>query len=110
MVNLIAKFGQTYGFAASDHVEEIRKYLGKYPDVVLMNSGRLPEKILKKYASEKGFPVKNDLKGRKKLPYEPLQIDLLGSEEIKRRSGDTLKRSLIRHDSAKLARGIMKTL
>ena len=110
VVNLIAKFGQTFGFTASDHVEELQKYLGKYPDVVLMNNRKLPKAILKKYALEKGFPVKDDLRKKNNLPFAVVRVDLLGSEEIKKRSGDVLRRSLIRHDSAKLARAVVKAL
>ena len=107
-VNLIAKYGQTFGFAASDHVSEIARYAGRAPDFVLINHKPLPKRILKKYVSEKGYPVKDDLMGKTK--FKLIRADLLGAEEIKKPSGDVLVRSLIRHDSDKLAREMMKLI
>ncbi len=103
VVNLIAKWGQTFDFNVSDHVEEFKKYVGKYPDYVLVNDKALPKSILKKYELENGGPVRDDLL-RKNTPYKVVRADLLGEEVIKKSSGDVLKRSLIRHDSQKLAR------
>lgn len=106
VLNLINKYGQTYSFKASDYIEELYKYLEFYPEVVLVNKAPLPQDILKKYAKEKGFPVEDNLKSNTK--YSVRKRNLLAGETIKRKSGDFVKRSLIRHDSKKLADVIIK--
>ena len=107
-VNLINKYGQTYGMKASEHVDELKKYLGLYPDHVLVNRAELPEDILIKYEEEYGYPVEDDLKSNGN--YKVTKRKLLAGETIKRQSGDVVKRSLIRHDSDKLADVILKLI
>lgn len=106
VLNLINKYGQTYGFKASDYIEELNKYLAFYPEIVLVNKSPLPQDILKKYAGEKGFPVEDNLKSNEK--YQVKRRKLLAGKTIKRQLGDIVKRSLIRHDSRKLADVIIK--
>ncbi|MFC1621966.1 uridine diphosphate-N-acetylglucosamine-binding protein YvcK [Patescibacteria group bacterium] len=102
IVNLVTKYGQTHNFSAKDHVEEIRKYIGKYPHFILVNNGDLPNNVVVKYARANEFVVINDLK---KLPgIEIVKKDLVARSEVVRKSGDVVKRSLIRHDSEKLGR------
>lgn len=107
-LNLINRYAQTYGFKASDHVAELKKYLKKYPEYVFINNSKLPSDILKKYEQEKGFPVENDLTENKN--YKLVNLDLLAKKEIKKSSGDVLHRSLLRHDPDKLAKAIFKIL
>lgn len=104
-VNLVTKFGQTYDFKASDFVNEMERYLTKPVDHILYNSTSLPEGILKKYILSNAFPVKNDLEKDSRV----ITADLLANEEIKTVGGDTVKRSLIRHDGDKIAK-IIETL
>ncbi len=100
--NLMTKYGQTHGFKESDFVEEIKKYVGKYPEIVLINNSVLPKEALKRYEESHEFPVKSDLKDEK---YQVIRKDLLNEEIIERKEEDVdiVKRSLIRHDSHKLA-------
>lgn len=103
IINLMTKYGQTYNFTAVDHVEEIKKYLGKRPDYILINNSSLPEKILAKYKKEKNdYPVKDNLVKNKSI----IRSDYLSRHIIKKYQADKLERSLIRHDSDKLARTI----
>lgn len=106
VVNLMTKIGQTYGFKASDHVLEMEKYIGRQVDAVIINTGKFPASILKKYEKEDEFPVIDDLDNLNDRKI--FRGNLLATEEIKKVSGDTLKRSLIRHDPSKLARVIIK--
>lgn len=106
--NIMTKYGQTHGFTAKDHVEEITKYVGRYPDVVLLNSSEYPKKILKRYEKEFAYPVKGQLSGYKKSAV--VKANLLAEEVVKKPSGDVLKRSLLRHDSDKLAWEIVKII
>ena len=105
IVNLMTKYGQTYGFKASDHVKTIDKYLGAdCLSYILINNVPLPKEILKKYEEEGDYPVEDDLKDN---GYKIVREDFLAKDPIKRSKGDTLKRSLIRHDSVKLAKIII---
>ena len=108
VVNLMTKRGQTYGFTAEDHLFEMEKYLGRPVDYVIYNSAKFPQNVLRKYKKEDEYPVADDLKilDSRRI----IRSGLLTTEEIKRVSGDILKRSLIRHDPKKLARVLMKIL
>ncbi|MBP8961045.1 YvcK family protein [Patescibacteria group bacterium] len=106
VVNLMTKFGQTNDFSASDHVLELRKYLGKLPDLVLVDNTKYPTKILDLYKEENNQPVLDDLKesGDYLVVREHLSSDLIFAKS----KGDALKGSLIRHDPDKLAWELMK--
>jgi len=101
IVNLMTKYGQTHGFAASDFVAAVQKYLGNCLDFVLINSAPLPEETIEKYKAENDSPVVDDLR---EAGFKIVRGDFLASDPIAKTSGDTLKRSLIRHDSKKLAK------
>lgn len=110
VMNLMTKFGQTNNFTASEHLNELEKYLGKgVIDVCLVNkTKKIPKKVLARYRQEKAFPVQDDLD--EKLPVKIIRRSLVSSKIYTRPKGDKLKRSLIRHDSAKLAKAIVSLL
>ena len=108
VMNLMTKYGQTYGFGALDHIAVLEKYIGKTLDVVLVNSASFTQKVLKKYEEMKEFPVVDDLD--RASSYKVIRAPLVSREHVEKSSTDTLVRSLIRHDSTKLARKIMDTL
>ena len=100
--NLMSKYGQTGGMTASDLVHEMEKYSGRSPDVVLVHKGRLPAGALKIYAKEREYPIHDDLGKQHNI----IRKDLISRQAVKPEKGDTLKRSLIRHDSKKLGRAL----
>ncbi len=106
VLNLVTKFGQTYGFKASDHLKEIEKYIGRRPDYILVNSTKLPKEILDRYRLQNDYPVENDLD----KTYNVVLTDLLANEVIVTPKGDKLKRSLIRHDGDKVAKKVLSIL
>lgn len=99
VVNLMTKYGQTYGFKASDHVREVEKYVGRNLDRVIVNSGPLPPESLDKYRAEQAVPVEDDLGADPNV----VRADVLQPAEVEPENGDPLKRSLLRHDPQKLA-------
>lgn len=101
IANLMTKVGQTTGMGVREHVDELARYIGRSPDVILVNDTPLPEELLIRYAREREFPVLMN------LDTNVLKQDLLATEEIIRSPGDVLKRSLIRHDPHKLAQVLM---
>lgn len=106
VVNLMTRFGQTNDFSARDHIGVIKKYIGnKTLDYCLVNSSKkFPKGILLRYKQEKAHPVLDDLK--EKDGYKVIRADLISAKVHKRHLTDKLKRSLIRHDSEKLAKVI----
>lgn len=108
VTNLMTKYGQTHNFTTRDHIEEIERYAGKKIDSIFINNIELPEDILGKYKLQQEFQVFDNLKEKEHCRI--IRNDFLASEEVSHTSGDTLKRSLIRHDSIKLAREIIGLL
>lgn len=105
--NLMTKQGQTHWMKASDLVEELAKYIGKYPDIVINNNKAIPNNILKTYKDKEGEMAIEDNLDILLDKCKILRANVIGDEEIKRQEGDTLKRSLIRHDPDKLAKIIV---
>ncbi len=108
VTNLMSKYGQTHNFTAKDYIEELAAYGGRVPDYILVNNGPLPEDILKVYYEERESPVTDDLFGENYS--NVIRDNFLASEKVVKTSGDVLKRSLLRHDSEKLARVIMEII
>lgn len=105
--NLMTKLGQTNDMGVSEHLSEIEAYVGKAPDYVFVNDTAFPEDLLQKYQDDDEYPVINNYQGK---DCQVITADLLATEAIKKADGDVLKRSLIRHDSRKLARKIMEII
>ena len=105
--NLMTKTGQTAGMGVAEHLKEIAKYVGRVPDHVLINSASFPKDLLKRYEEDNEHPVELNYTGN---DTKVVEADLLATEAVQTAAGDVLKRSLIRHDSRKLAREIMKLI
>lgn len=104
VVNLMNRKGQTTGFALSDYLRGLEKYLGEgIFDYVLVNNQQPPDELIEMYREE-GELVQCDVEGP-----NIISAPMLG--EMKEKSkGDLLERSLIRHDSKRLAQELMKIL
>ncbi len=107
VANLMTKVGQTAGMGAAEHVAEITRYIGRQPDVVLVNTGVIPEDLLARYAAEEEYPVAVNCTGD---TCSIVAGDFTAKEMVRLQSGDVLKRSLVRHDSKLLARAIIDIL
>ena len=104
VANLVNKRGQTTQFAVSDYLRELKRFIGKDVfDYVLVNNSKVPEDLVKIYEQE-GDLVQNDLKN----DHRTVAVDLLSNEIVQAQKVDSLKRSLLRHDSQKLANELMK--
>ena len=87
----MTKHGETNGFAASDFVSEIERYLGRRPDSIIVNS-RVPSMdMLRSYNTEKASVVIDDLT-------DAVRADLVNESDI------------LRHDPAKLRDVILKLM
>ncbi len=108
ITNLMSKYGQTHGFTMQKYLAELAVYTGRNPDYLLINNEPFSREILGKYEAQREFPVEDDIMEEDKTTI--FRTNLLADEEIKKSTGDTLRRSLIRHDPRKLARAIMDIL
>lgn len=108
VMNLMTRSGQTDGFTARDHLNEMERYIGKGSiDFCLVNSdGTISEDILKRYSEENAYPVADDLNGSVKV----IRGDYTSQEIYEKHKSDKLTRSLVRHDPDKLAKAIVGLL
>jgi len=108
IANIMTRFGQTDGFGLKEHIEEIEKYLGNGTlDYCLFNKmDRVSPKAIKWYKDNDALPVKNNYNGAVKV----ITKDLVSTAYYKKNSADKLTRSLVRHDSSKLAKAIIELL
>ena len=100
----MTKHGQTDDFKSSDCAAALQKYLGSKLDYVIANTAKPDGKILKAYAKEKAVLMMPDQKKLKKLGLKVIAQPLLSTSKVVKVPGDSLRRSLARHDSEKLAR------
>ncbi|OGG01796.1 hypothetical protein A2Z33_00775 [Candidatus Gottesmanbacteria bacterium RBG_16_52_11] len=108
VLNLMTKYGQTYGFRASDHLNVLWSYIGRTIDTVIVNTGPMAAEIVRHYKTEHEEVVRDDLNGVSS--YHVVREDVISPQIVSRSKSDTLVRSLIRHDSDKLAELLMKIL
>ncbi|MBC7075349.1 MAG: YvcK family protein [Syntrophomonadaceae bacterium] len=97
--NIMTEKGETDGFAVSDHLSAISRYLEEQIfDYVIVNSGTPDEERMLKYKAEGAEPVETDWEEIRNMGIEVIAEDLLLEGEV------------AWHDSDKLAKIIMKTL
>jgi uncharacterized cofD-like protein len=104
VVNLMNRKGQTTHFKTSHYLKEMVHFIGAdIFDYILINKEKPSSELIALYSGE-GELVENDMDDPRLI-----LADLLGrpSEEHKK---DILKRSLIRHNSRKLAQELMKVV
>jgi len=107
IVNLMNKNGHADDFVVSDYVRVIEEKIGKKGifDVVIYNTKKPATSLIRKYADE-GEPVGKGTKPKKGPRF--IGADLLADGLKKTSKVDFIRRTLIRHDSDKLARIIAK--
>lgn len=107
VANLMSRPGQTRGMSIGDHLREIERYTGRYPDVLLKNDAPLPQPMLEHYAADGDVPVMDD---SHLLPIPVVAADLISDAIITKHIADVRTISLVRHDSDKLASAILALL
>lgn len=109
IMNLMTEYGQTYGYTSRKFIEELDKYFPiNVLDLVFINNCPIPKNVLKKYQRFHAEPIVNDL--NRSYPFQLVEADLLSPRRIHPVKGDTLNRSLIRHDGDKIAQICMGIL
>jgi uncharacterized cofD-like protein len=105
IMNLMTKSGQTTYYKATDHLEDLSFYLQRQPDYVLMNNENISSDILTSYQHYNETKVENDLN---KNGYQIIEQDLIDDKKFKKNTSDILYRSILRHDSQKVAKELKK--
>jgi uncharacterized cofD-like protein len=102
ITNLMSKIGQTRNKTQKEVVEIVEKYIGRKVNYVLINNGRFPKEAYQRYLDDGEHILEDNLHdGDGRIV---IRRDLVAYDPIKKQKGDELKRSLVRHDSSKLAR------
>lgn len=105
IMNLMTKSGQTTDYKASDHLKDLILYLGCEPNYILINNGKIPSSILESYKRYNETIIVNDIA---KNGYKIIETDLIDNKSSKKNSADILYRSILRHDSIKVADQLKK--
>ncbi len=108
VVNLMTKYGQTYNYTATDHIRMIRQYIGDAIDVVLVNNGSIPKHALNAYAAHFEHPVIDNIASRSR--FRVIRANVVSRKLASKSKSDMLIRSLIRHDSERLASELIQIL
>jgi uncharacterized cofD-like protein len=108
VMNLMTKCGQTTNYKASDHIKDLEQYLGnEVIDYVLVNKKRPTEKALSWYKKFYEDVVEDDL-GNDSLSV--VRGNLIRDIIIEKDKADNYRRSIIRHDPAKLALAVINLI
>ena len=97
--NLMTKKGQTRGMSHLDIVNVMEEYIGRKMDNVLINNGEIKKELIEKYIEDGENLINDDFKKEDK---RILRKDIVANTEYVKDRGDTLKRSLVRHDPEKM--------
>lgn len=110
VANLMNRVGHADGFTVFDYVRKMEELAGgkRIFDTVIYNTKRPPAYLLRKYAEE-GAPVLAGNNGANRR-VDFVGAPLLANGTHRRIKGDTLRRTLIRHDSDKLAKLLVRLL
>lgn len=97
--NIMTQPGETSDFKASDHLAAIYNHLGQgCLDYILLNTTKVLQSSLEKYAREKAVPVAVDQRTLQRMGVKVFRADLLNEHE------------LVRHDPEKLARAVLSLI
>ncbi len=107
VLNLMSRKGQALGMSSTEYVAEISKYVGRTPDYMIVHNGPLREDLIDLYAREGESPVSHTYVGN---VTKTILGDFVSQDDVTLAKGDTIRRSLIRHDSEKLARAIINLI
>lgn len=108
--NLVTKPGQTDGFKVHDYAAEIERFIGGPAlDCVIYNDHQPSAELLDKYARDGEYAVDIDPDALAKAHYRTLSQDLVSDTIPQLKPADqNIPRTLIRHDSDKVARLIIQ--
>jgi len=109
VMNLMTKKGESYGYSASMYLEDMQTYLplSRFDYVIMNTDQHINQKLLVAYKLEGAEIVRDDLVDGS---YHVVRAKLLSHTKIVLEKGDNVIRSMVRHDSKKLAKELVKLL
>jgi uncharacterized cofD-like protein len=111
VMNLMSKLGESYNYRASDFLDDMGHYIDPNRlDYVLVNKDeKVSENILKKYAKEGSVLVPDDLQDTWHNA-KVIRADLLSHAHVRKEKGDSVVRSMVRHNPHLLAQSIVQLM
>jgi uncharacterized cofD-like protein len=97
VLNLMTKYGETNGYAASAHVAELARYARRVPDAVLVHAGAFPSELLARYRAEHAHQVRVDTDELRALGVPVVHAADIASSP-----------SLVRHDPTRTAAALLR--
>lgn len=111
VANLVTKPGQTDSFTVQDHVSELERFAGvEMIDYVIYNTDEPTKHMREKYVRDGEYMLEFDLDALEHAPYRAIGLPLIDKSIITYDKNDKIDhvRSLIRHNSDRVAREVMK--
>jgi uncharacterized cofD-like protein len=112
IMNLMTKSSQTNHYHAADHIHDFEAYFGRKPDIVLVNTGEIPAKLVTHYEAVGDTPVENDLH-RDNFSGTIFSRDVISRvshEDATQALAASFAHSIVRHDPEKLAEALHEIL
>lgn len=103
IMNLMTKPGQTTGYRASDHIADLEHYLDRQVETVLIDTSTIPVEIVDWYSDHHSVRVENDLQVSG-FSGTVIGDDCVAHLAYQKNNTDILTRSILRHDSQKIAK------
>ena len=97
VANVMTQPGETEGYSVYDHIRAIYRHARAegFIDYCIMNTGRVPDEIYKRYLKDGAAMVKTDTGKIKKLGIKTVERDLL-----------QISKGYVRHDPVKLMNAV----
>ena len=111
VANLVNKPGQTDDWHVADFIRKYEEYIGEGTiDIVLYNNQPIGGSLLEKYAADGEFPVRTDPEAFAGVHAQPVGSRLVSKDIVPQDPADTIRRSFIRHDAARVCAELRKLL
>ena len=107
IMNLMTKSGQTTNYSTMNHITDLFQYLGRYPDYVILNNGKIPSEIIDWYEKSHEREVVDDL-DKNNYKGKISRADVIDNNTYNKEQSDKIPRSILRHSSDKLKKVINK--
>lgn len=99
--NLMTQPGETEGFNIEEHVDWISKIMGRNPDFVIVNEGKIPEDLLSNYNEQGAMPLYLDQEQANAM--DGKGISVIGAELFK-----ISDENVLRHNGIAVSEILMK--
>jgi len=99
VANIMTQPGETEGYTVSDHINAIYQHAGcdGFIDYCIVNTGRVPDEIYRRYLNDGASMVRLDANKVKKMGIKILERDLI-----------QINKGYVRHDPVKLAKAVLE--